>query len=244
MSVEFAQWREPALLFFVLAHLDLGRDAANIYDPKLPARDWAEPLRAAYQRATNRLTVHGFALHHPHELSSTVGRLSGEAQGTDSDRSMWRALEHALDAERTSFEPHFAPERPEILEPLDALRTALWERIGTPPPLTIVDCPALRHAGRAVATESGRRVAVSLAESPEHLLCQVLHEEVHAVTDPAVVAQWTPGETPRDTAVGSAGFARHQELELAAVEVGDALIRTRAPEWNDAYREWRTRMGA
>lgn len=131
----------------------------------------------------------------------------------------------------------------QILEPLQLLRSALWERQGTPPALTVVDCPALGRAGRAVASGQGRVVAVSLAEPAEHVLCQVLHEETHAVTDGLVRESWTPSGAARDTAVDSPGYARHQALETAAIEVGDALIAARAPAWSDAYQRWRARFG-
>lgn len=242
-SVKFAQWHDAALLFFVLAHLDLGADAANLFDPRLPARPWTDGLLAAYRRAPCRLAAHGVALHHPHRLREALASLAGDDALSTEDRSLWLALTDAVQAERRGFAPQFGPRRDEILEPLNALRCGLWERIGVAPPLTIVDCPALGRAGRAIARGEQRIIAVSLAEPTEHVLCQVLHEDIHAVTDPAIAAQWSDAGPDRDTAAGSPGFSRHQELEVAAVEVGDALIRSRAPEWNDAYRRWRTRMG-
>ena len=84
---------------------------------------------------------------------------------------------------------------------------------------------------------------MSLAEPAEHVLCQVLHEETHVVTDPIVCAQWPADGPARDTAVGSAGYERHRALETAAVEVGEAVIAARAPRWLDAYRRWRGRYG-
>jgi hypothetical protein len=42
--------------------------------------------------------------------------------------------------------------------------------------------------------------------------------------------------------VDSAGFTLHRELERAAIEVGDALIAARTPQWSPAYASWRARF--
>jgi hypothetical protein len=141
--------------------------------------------------------------------------------------------------ETTDYEPPFAEPPLSLLEPLATLRTALYERVGEPPPLLILDCPALRLAGRAATRDGTRVIAVSLAQDPGHVLCQTIHEEIHAVTDP-VVRSGRSGL--QDTRADSPGFALHRDLEHAAIEVGDALIAARTPQWSAAYARWRARF--
>ena len=91
-----------------------------------------------------------------------------------------------------------------------------------------------------------RQVAVALDRPVEHVICQVFHEEVHPVTDPAVLAHAGAGDHgygSRDTREGSRGFALHQLLEFAAVETGQAIIDARAPKLRAAYARWRARFG-
>jgi hypothetical protein len=110
---------------------------------------------------------------------------------------------------------------------------------GPPPPLRILDCPALGRAGRATSHAGERIVAVSLATAHPHPLLQVLHEDIHPITDPLFAAEHIRG---RDTRSGTAGHAMHHQLELAAIEVGEALVAARAPELHEAYRAWRARL--
>ena len=240
MTITFARWDEPARLFAVLAHLDLGADAASLFDSSLPAQPWSAALLDAYRAAPGRLALHGIGLFHPHGL---VERLRADPPAQLSDpagRRLCAQTADAIDASDTSVS--YAPVPESVIEPLTVLRAALWERHGNAPPLTVIDCPALGLCGRATQTPAGRVVAVSLAQPTEHVLCQVLHEEIHPLTDPVVRASWGAGPA-RDTAAGSAGFQRHQALEVAAVEVGDALIRARTPQWVSAYERWRARFG-
>lgn len=241
MTISFVRWDEPARLFAVLAHLDLGADAASLFDSTLSPQPWAPALLEAYRAAPGRLTLHGIGLSHPRGL---VERLRGDPPASLVDTFGRRLCARTADAvDALSAHPVPYAEVPaSIVEPLTTLRAALWEREGSPPALTVADCPALGLCGRATETAAGRVVAVSLAQPAEHVLCQVLHEETHALTDPVVRASWTAGPS-RDTAVGSAGFHRHQALEVAAVEVGDALIRARTPQWVPAYERWRARFG-
>lgn len=241
MTISFVRWDGPARLFGVLAHLDLGADAASLFDSRLPPQPWASALLQAYRAASGRLTLHGIGLSHPRGL---VDRLRANPPTALADAAGRRLCDRTADAlAALSDQPVPYADVPDaIVEPLSTLRAALWERDGVPPALTVADCPALGPCGRATETAAGRVVAVSLAQPVEHVLCQVLHEETHALTDPVVRASWAAGPS-RDTAVGSAGFHRHQALEVAAVEVGDALIRARTPQWVPAYQRWRARFG-
>lgn len=242
MSVTFVRWDAPARLYAALARLDLGPDAASLFDPSLPAVPWAAGLLEAYRGAPGRLEVHAIGLVTPGDLQTRLRERPTAGLCDAAGRRLCLALADAM-AELASSPIEYAAVPNEILAPLTELRDALWERKGGAPPLTIADCPALRHAGRATSTPGGRVVAVSLAEPAEHVLCQVLHEETHVVTDPVVAGQWSAQGPARDTAVGSAGYERHQALETAAVEVGEAVIAARAPGWLGAYHRWRARYG-
>jgi hypothetical protein len=134
-----------------------------------------------------------------------------------------------------------AGRRARLTEPLTVLRGALWEQQGGPPQLTVLDCPALHLAGRGASDEHGHVIAVNLAAPIDHLLCQILHEEVHPVTDPVI--RDTMSSIAQDTRTGTPGHALHAALEHAAVEVGEALIQARVPDWSAAYARWRSRFG-
>lgn len=252
-AIRWARELEPALVFHVLAHLDLGRDAASIYDETLPERAWVAGLREAYAAAPGRLQVHAVGLRHrdreglaglreapPPGLRDAAGRrlLAGLLEAMASEReaftSAWAATEREAEARRTEVAAR-------IEEPLDRLRRALWEQHGAPPPLTVLDCPALGLAGRGAGDDRGHVVTVSLGAPVDHVLCQILHEEIHPVTDPVV--RESMSATPQDTRAGTAGHALHAALEHAAIEVGEALIQARAPEWTTAYSHWRNRFG-
>ena len=68
-GIRWARELEPALVFHVLAHLDLGRDAASIFDETLPERAWVAGLREAYAAAPGRLQVHALGLRHREGLA-------------------------------------------------------------------------------------------------------------------------------------------------------------------------------
>jgi hypothetical protein len=222
MQIRFERWPITAVAYHVLAHLDLGRDAASLHDDTLPARPWAAALREAYAAARGRLAVHGAPLWYGDRLVARlregVPTMLRDAEG----RALALAFADAIETEAPAYLAAFERDaRPlddiatAIAEPLARLRAALWERAGAAPPLVIVDC----------------------MQPMEWLACQVLHEEIHAITDDAVLAG--RDARTRDTRAGTPGYAMHDELERAAIEVGDALVRARAPEWSDAYARWR-----
>jgi hypothetical protein len=249
-AVAWAREVEPALVFHVLAHLDLGGDAASIFDETLPEREWVAGLREAYGEAPGRLQVHALALRHregmdalrstpPPGLRDDAGRrllerlLDAMASEREAFMGTWTAIEPEAEACRTEIAAR-------LTEPLDRLRRALWQQHGDPPPLAVLDCTALGLAGRGAGDDGGRVVGVSLAAPIDHLLCQILHEEIHPVTDPVV--REAMRSTPQDTRYGMPGHALHVALEHAAIEVGEALILARAPEWAASYARWRERF--
>jgi hypothetical protein len=250
-SLEIARVASAALAYHVLAHLDLGRDAASLFDPQLPERPWRRRLLEAYRAAPGRLVVHALPLLYPEDLEDVLREGAPQRLRHADDQALAHVFAEAMDAERESFLSTFeateADDRARaeavqqrIGSELERLRTALWERRGEAPTLRVYDCRALGLAGRGASTTEGRAVAVSLAAPVEHIVCQVLHEEVHAITDPAVLGG--AGAHARDTRAGSPGHAIHHALEEAAIEVGGALIDARAPAWSAAYDRWRARF--
>jgi hypothetical protein len=250
-EIRWERAAEPALVFHVLAHLPLGRDAASLYDETLPVRSWASGLCDAYAAAPGRLQVHALGLWHraglealreapPAGLRDPAGRclLTSLLDAMASER---RAFMRGWEASAAEAEARRAEVAARITEPLTVLREALWEPHGDPPPLTLLDCPALHLAGRATSDANGHVIAVNLAAPIDHLLCQILHEEVHPVTDPVVRDTLPPAV--QDTRAGTPGHALHAAIEHAALAVGEAVILARAPEWTDAYARWRGRFG-
>lgn len=233
---------DTARAFEVLARIDLGADAANLHDDTLPEPSWGSRLLRAYRAAPGRLILHGLPLRD--DWTMLASRLRNEPPGGLTDpagRALATTFAEALD-DLAELPISFAEDRPELVEPLTRLRAALWERQGSPPPLRILDVPALGSHGRAIEQRGMRVVATSLGEPFEHVLCQIFHEEVHALSDPLVRAGRE--HEPRDTAPSSPAFALHRDLEHAAIEVGQAIIDARAPELAPAYRAWRRRFAA
>jgi len=144
----------------------------------------------------------------------------------------WRSRAEADQAQMEQIEA-------QLREPLKLLRLALWAlKDRRPSALKILDARPLAWAGRGGFFAGERRVAVSLAAPPAHLLCQIFHEEVHAISD-----AWLPkGEIPRNTHPGQPGFSRHQALEAQAIELGRRLMELVLPEWMWAYGEWAKRF--
>lgn len=250
-AIQWARALEPALLFHVLAHLPLGRDAASLHDDTLPSRPWVQALLDAHAAAPGRLLVHALGLRHREGLE-VLRDAPPPGLRDAAGRALLERLLDAMEHEREDFtrgwetgaaaaevRTHEVADR--IAAPLTALREALWEQQGAPPPLSVLDCPALGLAGRGGSDAHGRVVAVDLAAPVEHLLCQILHEEVHPVTDPVVRSSMSA--VAQDTRVGTPGHALHAALEHAAIEVGQALVEARAPEWTEAYVRWRRRFG-
>lgn len=84
-------------------------------------------------------------------------------------------------------------------------------------------------------------VAVSLRAEGAFVAVQILHELIHALTDPAVRAARAPAQQRTDGR--GAGGALHRELKRVNVEVGAALVAARAPALVGVYRRWRAHDG-
>lgn len=215
--------------YHVLSHLDLGADAANIF--RAEARSaWVAGLLDAYQNASDRLRVQ----HTPMtEKGSQDDRLRTGLQAARD--AVWPAVEVAWQRD----EPQDRHERfyLEVAPALQACRAAA--NGAAPPPLIVWDVPALGRHGRAAQVNGNRVVATSLAEPSEHVFCQVLHEEMHPVTDPLVAEMFEGVDMrTRDTHIDGAGYALHRALEVAAVEGGRQIIEQVAPRFAPAYARW------
>lgn len=241
MSIRFVECPVADLAWYVLARLDLGKDAASVRDPSLPAAPHA--LLDAYAAAPGRLWLHWAPLWLPdgeRELAALAALLDRTPALADPAGRALCAL--FLDVARESAPAHAArggdPWSGDLLgAPIERVRAALWAP-GRPPPLRVLHAPSLRGHGRAATVRGARVVATSLSEPHDQVICQILHEETHPVTDPAVRL-----DGPRDTRAGRAGHDAHQRLERAAVKrTGEALVQA-APELLPAYASWRRRFG-
>jgi hypothetical protein len=250
IAIEITRSFAAEATYQILAGLPLAADAANLHRPSEPAGRWAGPLGLAYRAAPERLQLQSIGLRHE-TMAALLEALRGGPAGMrdPASRRVARVFADALaryasprdfeaDAEahaqrRRAFERDAQPD-------LVTLRAALYEtHDASPPPLRIVDCPALGPHGRATTLYDGTQlVAVSLATDPEAALMQVFHEQIHPVTDPLVAA-----DRPRETAVGRPGYAVHARIERLALDVGAALVEARAPHRADAYTRWMSRFG-
>ncbi len=254
-TIEFHATLHSALHYHVLSHLDLGADAASIYDPNTDSRDWVEGLLWAYGNAPGRLALQflGIQINSLDSLREKLRYGSADTGlGDEPGRSLRAAFLAALDLERHHFsmawnrdarsrEQRLARASLEMREPLVALRAKLWKGHGEPPPLTVLDCPALGLAGRAVTLRGRRVVAVNLDSEGQHALHQIFHEEVHPVTDPAVMEHYS-GQS-RDTRLDGEGYVIHKALEAAAVQRGREVVAAVNPSGSEAYEVWAGRFG-
>ena len=253
-TVEFNATLHAALHYHVLSHLDLGADAASLYDTNTESRDWIEGVLWAYGNAPGRLALQflGIQINTLDSLREKLRYGSADTGlGDEAGRSLRAAFLAALDLERHHFsmawnrdarlrEQRLARASSDMGARLSALRAELWKGKGDPPGLTVLDCPALGQAGRSVMLRGRRVVAVNLSSEGDQALYQILHEEVHSITDPLVMAKHA-GQT-RDTRVDSEGYELHQTLEHAALERGRAVLQAVTPDSMDAYEAWANRF--
>ena len=243
-----------------MSHLDLGRDAANLHDPARPDRPWARPLLDAYQAAPGRLALHFLPLHTEDlaELTETLRRRPPRDLDDAAGRHLLDRFHGALEEELPAFEEAWlraskaaAARREkaslELAKPLARLRAALWSRAGeSPPPMRVLDCPALGSRARAMGVDRGgeslRVVATSLDGEWQQILCRIFHEDVHPLSDPEAWAPFRGEKAARDTRAGTDGHRVHLAIERAAVELGAQVVAEHAPELMRAYCDWRTEV--
>ena len=243
-------WPAPALAFGLLASVDLGRDAANHYAASVGPAPWSAPIAAAWADAPGRLSLLALLLRHA-ELDPLLEALR-RPQGALDDaagRRLCDAFADALEGQRRPFERGWsqtAQLRADRLARASAWiptwtrwRAHLYAARGAPPPLRILDVPALGKRARATTLPGTVRVvAADLGQPAEHAQLQVFHEEVHPVTDPIVHAEHG-GNALRDTRVDQPGWSLHREIERVAVGATWALLQRHDPSWLPALDAWR-----
>lgn len=267
------------LLWHLLAHLPLGADAASLHDPALAPRPWAHEVTSLYLRAPGRLSVQWAPLWSPDtpeieadpaRTPALVARLLAAFRplGDGPGAALREALVQAARTEAPTHAARWAERAPAraaalaaaatLADPIARVRAALWAP-APPPPLRVLHAPSLRHHARAATVAGVRVVATSLAEPLDHVICQILHEETHPVSDPAalpppgeatgapppgappVTARATPRDA-RDTRAGTPGHTVHLALERAAVARTEAALRAAAPELLAPFAAWRARF--
>ena len=224
------------LHYDVLAHLDLGLDAANLHTPGRAELPWIPALDALYRADPDRLQAQFWPLHTTN-MESLLAAIHTEGLRTAFGAAYADRFETvcALWDHDTHFEDRRARFETEVAPRLEKLRALLWESRAVPP-LTVLDVPSLGPHARAFWVTGSRVVATSLMEDPEHVLCQIFHEETHPHSDT------TDGETSRDTNPAGPGWRQHQILEENAIALGQHIIDDFTPELAPAYARWRDRL--
>lgn len=235
--------------FGILSHLDLGRDAANLYNANRAPRKWTKRLLGAYKAAPSRLVLHALPLVVPDAKAELELLRSNRwwKGGNDADRRLGHLFAEILDEEMSRYPVRSEGEcSPSWLAELSDCRSALYERRDAePPPLLLVDAPSLATSagwthGRGTVDTTGRHVVAVALDVGESALIQTLHEEIHPVTDPVVLRRNLSSK--RDTRVESKGYEIHRALERRAVEVGTDIVAKAAPEYAALYEQWRRRF--
>lgn len=237
------------LHYRVLSHLDFGEDRANLYDSSLEERPWVEPLERAYLASEHSDLVQVLpllALGDARRVATPESALSLLRDRGSSDRlagALRKAYRSEIESRDAGLDSGSSRRLREVRATLNgirqrlrALRAKLWSEADRPaPPLRIVDAPALEapgcwSRGRACSRGGVRLVAVCTDVPVRRVLVQILHEEIHPVTDPVV---------PNDESVGTdCTRAREQ----TAVDVGAALLEAVDPDLVETYDAWRRRF--
>ena len=225
------------LHYDVLAHLDLGLDATNLYTPGRAQHSWVAPLAALHHADSERMKAQFWPLHTTN-MEALVAAIHGDALRAafglayadrfESVCALWDG-DTDYETRRKRFETAVAPR-------LEPLRRLLWEGQQSVPPLTVLDVPSLGPNARAMWVRGERVVATSLMEDSDHILCQIFHEETHPHSDGAA------GATSRDTNPASPGWRQHRLLEENAIALGQHIIDDFAPALGPAYSRWRDRL--
>lgn len=231
--LSFSYWPGVAAGFRVFSGVDLGLDAATQFEAGQPVPPWAAELAEAWNLAPGRLSLVAEILRHREVGSLRAALESPPAPLRDgAGQALVRVFLGGLTETEESL-----PELPgQLARDLEQLRGLLY-RDRQPPPLRVLHAPALGRRGRAMQVGEERRVAVSLLEKREHIVMQVLHEEVHPLTDPLV--EGPQGDTRKD----SEGWSLHQEREQLAVAATEAFLLQKAPGWIGPFRAWVEQIG-
>jgi len=244
---------EADAFYHVLAHVDLGRDAANLLRPDLAARSALPGPFAAEFRARIR------ALQADHEQAPWPAALqavplSPEARAT-AVRAMGRARVEAVEeAALVGWRAHLAPARVGRMDALRLRAAACRDDVAevlemaaprlfpaTPPPILLVPCESLQDAARAVSVGRTFVVACEAGEASPRVrtVLQVLHEVCHAATDPLLPRR--TAADPYSTRPGDPGHDAHTARERAALAAG--WLALEGSPWRPRYAAWCARIG-
>jgi len=252
-----------ALWYHLLAHLDLGRDAASLHDRGYLAEAGSSALAVrapALARACATiadplaLQVLPLALPAdappgaldellegggPEPARGLVATLLGDTAG----EALAAALAAALEDERSRFlagpwrreEARLAADASRWGALLDEELAPHSAILGLTAEVEVRPCRALAGAGRALELRERTVVAVGPPRSADglELLFQVLHELTHAASDPLV-----RGAGDRATREGAPGYAVHFRLEQAVLALDYHLLRRRRPALLARYLDW------
>jgi hypothetical protein len=245
--ISFERVFHVELHYYILSCLDLGRDAASIFsNPKSPPA-WSKTLLESYTLARPKALELQFTPLLTADLNALLTTLRLEqsplfAQFADILELEAPAQWQLWQQRQTAAESRIDFISAQISEPLHKLRHALFALAHTvpTPPLQILDTISLGRHARGLGLAQRRYCAISLNSPPPHILCQIFHEETHAISDPIIVAQYRypDGSFPRDTHIDTPGYTLHQALEKNAILLGQQLISDHAPEWLPSYRAW------
>ena len=246
--IQFGRSSHVALHYYVLSHIDLGRDAANLFVPRSNTPDWAEALSSAYQTELPHSLILQFLPLKCQDHHMLLERLRAEQKksATMMANIHERIQPHHAkmwEAQADTDNQKIADICDKIAKPLAILRTALWARIHmSPVPLTVLHAASIGHSGRAAGFRNHRVVAVSFALKAYYVLFQIFHEETHVVSDRLAQKQISTGEM-RSTRFGDDGYEIHRILEKEAVLLGREIVQDVLPGFLVHYENWATANG-
>ena len=217
----------PARFFATLAAAGLASDDVRDDAP------WARVIAETWPRCRGRAVLPRLGLAHL-ELDALVRALRWPPQPLSdrTGRALCAAVATGLEAGRDDPLTGHGVVAEGVLSQIEAFRADLWAPQGLrPPPLVLLDVPALGIASRAATVGGTWRVGTSLAMPDDYVLMQLLHEEIHLVTDPTV------------RVTDASGDRLHRRLERTALNATAAFLHARAPDHLPAFERWRRGQG-
>lgn len=203
------------LHYGVLRCVSPGVSVRGGHDTHRRPRRWLAPLRAALAEAGAAGRVQVLPLHA--KSYEAMGEAAGDGPLGEALRAAWAAEYEAVAAAWQSdhaYGPRLGRFWGAVAEALTRCSTELWA--GDPPPLAVLDVPALGRSARGLAVDGQRVVAVDLELRPEAVFARVLGEAVLA--DAAALDDRRSAAAPAWTPPAALERAR-AAVERAAVEM-------------------------
>ena len=225
--------------FKVLSMLRLTDDAANINSVDADSPSWLPLLERAYHKADGRLALQGLPLQFPEliDLIAALDKPPNALRNPEGMRlcSMFKTAVLSVDVKKIESSK---PSLDLIFNDIMPLRAHLYQQINhNMPRLVVYDVPELGNSARAISLNGERRIALSTEQSTAHIRMQLLHEEIHPITDPMVLN----GNKldARSTRVCDEGYEIHLTLENTVLNVTEALLSQLRPDLLDDFYGWR-----